>query len=68
MSESARTNIVINQALMKEALSITGKKTQKEVVNFALEELVRRARQQALLALKGKVSWDGDLDAMRKTR
>ncbi|WP_252180293.1 type II toxin-antitoxin system VapB family antitoxin [Endozoicomonas sp. 4G] len=65
---SIRTNIVIDQELMEEAIALTGHKTRKEVVNFALQELVRRARQKELLSLKGKIDWEGNLDGMRETR
>lgn len=69
MSDSSvRTNIVIDQELMEEALALTGQKTRKDVVHYALQELVRRARQKELLALKGKICWDGDLSEMRETR
>ena len=68
MTETVRTNIVIDKALMEEALSVTGQATRKDVVHFALQELVRRARQKELLSLKGKVDWEGSLDEMRETR
>lgn len=63
-----RTNIVLNEALVLEGLKSTGLKTRRALVDHALKELVRRERQTGLLALKGKVRWDGDLNAMRKTR
>ena len=63
-----RTNIVLNQKLVREGLKSTGLKTRRALVEHALQELVRRERQAGLLALKGKVRWEGDLDAMRKTR
>ena len=68
MVETVRTNIVIDKALIEEALTLTGQSTRKDVVHFALQELVRRARQKELLSLKGKVDWDGSLDEMRETR
>ena len=63
-----RTNIVLNEALVREGLKSTGLKTRRALVDHALKELVRRERQTGLLALKGKVQWEGDLGAMRKTR
>ncbi len=63
-----RTSIVLNQELVREGLKHTGLKTCRELVEHALEELVRRERQTGLLALKGKVLWSGDLRAMRRPR
>jgi Arc/MetJ family transcription regulator len=63
-----RTNIVIDEKLMKKALKATGIKTQKEVVDFALKELVRRQSQKKILELKGSVEWEGDIKEMRKGR
>ena len=58
----------MNEALVREGLKSTGLKTRRALVDHALKELVRRERQTGLLALKGKVQWDGDLGAMRKIR
>ena len=63
-----RTNIVLDEKLVSEALKLTGLKTQKELVHHALLQLIRRERQVGLLELKGKVSWEGDLNLMRKDR
>ncbi len=63
-----RTNIVIDDDLMNEALRVTGLKTKKEVVEEALKTLVRIERQKGILALRGKVHWEGDLDEMRRDR
>jgi Arc/MetJ family transcription regulator len=63
-----RTNIVLNQKLVRAGLKSTGLKTRRALVEYALQELVRRERQTGLLALKGNVRWAGDLGAMRKTR
>lgn len=63
-----RTNIVIDEGLMKKALKATGIKTQKEVVDFALRELIRRDSQKKILELKGNVNWEGDISEMRKGR
>jgi Arc/MetJ family transcription regulator len=63
-----RTNIVMDETLVREGLKATGLKTRRALVQHALEELVRREKQTGLLALKGKVRWAGDLDAMRRTR
>jgi Arc/MetJ family transcription regulator len=63
-----RTNIVLNEALVRAGLKSTGLKTRRALVDHALKELVRRERQTGLLALKGKIQWEGDLSTMRKTR
>ncbi len=63
-----RTNIEIDDRLMKDTLKATGLKTKKEVVDVALRELLRLRRQGELRKLKGKFNWQGDLDAMRRDR
>ncbi len=64
----SRTNIVLDDRLVKEALKLTHFKTKKEVVNYALDELVRRRKRKGLLAFEGKVKWEGSLAEMRKSR
>lgn len=63
-----RTNIVIDEDLVKKGLELTGIKTQKDLVNYALRQLVRRESQKEILNLKGKVHWEGNLDGMRESR
>lgn len=63
-----RTNIVLNDKLVKEGMKITKVKTKKELVNLALEELVARRKRKALLRLEGKIKWEGNLDEMRRNR
>jgi Arc/MetJ family transcription regulator len=60
-----RTNIVIDDALMAEALESSGLKTKKEVVEQALKLLIQKSRQQAIRELRGRLKWEGDLDEMR---
>lgn len=60
-----RTNIVIDDKLMKEAMELSGLKTKREVVEQALRTFVRLKRQEDILELRG-IGWDGDLDAMRR--
>jgi Arc/MetJ family transcription regulator len=60
-----RTNIVIDEKLMNDALQATGLKTKKEVVELGLKILVKLNRQKQIRELRGKLEWDGDLDAMR---
>lgn len=60
-----RTNIEIDDKLMKDTLKITGLKTKREAVELALKELVRIRKQADLKKLRGKFYWEGDLEAMR---
>lgn len=60
-----RTNIVIDDQLMTDALKASGCKTKKEAVEEALKLLVRRSQQQEIRKLRGRVRWEGDLDEMR---
>ena len=63
-----KTNIQIDDALVKEGFRLTGFKTKKDLVNHALSELVRRKNQKRILSLKGKIEWQGDLNKMRESR
>lgn len=60
-----RTNIVIDDQLMAEALKATGLNTKKEAVEEGLKLLVRRNRQQEIRKLRGKLKWEGNLHEMR---
>lgn len=61
-----RTNIEIDDELMKETLRRTGLKTKREAVDVALRTLLRLRRQEAVREFRGQLDWDGDLDAMRR--
>jgi Arc/MetJ family transcription regulator len=63
-----RTNIELDEKLVKEGLKLTRKKTKKELVNHALRELVSRLKRKKLLELEGKVKWKGKLSDLRKSR
>ncbi len=60
-----RTNIVIDDELMSQALKATGLQTKKDVVEQGLKLLVQRKQQQSIRSLRGKIKWEGDLDEMR---
>lgn len=60
-----RTNIIIDDKLMKRAMDVSGAKTKRATVEKALNLLVRIKSQQKIKALKGKLTWEGDLDIMR---
>ncbi len=68
MSEAVRTNIVLDQALIDEALALTGLKTKKAVIEEALRTLTRLKRQENIRALRGQLHWEGDLDRLRTDR
>lgn len=64
-----RTNIVIDDQLMKKAMRVSGASTKREAVQKGLELIVRLDEQErALRSLRGKVHWEGDLKAMRRDR
>jgi len=63
-----RTNIELDEKLVAEAMRLTSKKTKKELVNYAMQELVSRLKRKKLFDLEGKVEWTGSLDEMRKGR
>lgn len=60
-----RTNIVIDDDLMADAIKATGLNTKKEVVEHGLRLIVKRNQQQAIRQLRGKLNWEGNLDEMR---
>jgi Arc/MetJ family transcription regulator len=63
-----RTNIVIDDSLMAEALDVAEHKTKKETVEEALRLLVSMKKQASIRGLRGKLDWEGDLDSMRRDR
>lgn len=62
-----RTNIVLDESLVRKAGKLSGLKTKREIVDAALRDFVRRNDQRKLLELRG-IGWEGDLKAMRKSR
>ncbi|GMV03081.1 MAG: hypothetical protein AMXMBFR52_27360 [Burkholderiales bacterium] len=63
-----RTNIVIDDDLMKRVLKLTGLKTKREAVELGLRTLLRLRRQQEIRRFRGKLPWEGDLETMRIDR
>ena len=61
-----RTNVVIEDALMRRALKSGGFRTKRSAIEAGLRLLVQVRSQQRLRKLRGKVAWEGDLDAMRR--
>ena len=60
-----RTNIVIDDALMNQALVLSGFRTKKETVEEALRLLIAMRNQSAIRKFRGKLNWEGNLDEMR---
>ena len=63
-----RTNIVIDDKLMRDTLRATGLKTKREAVDQGLRTLLLLRRQEEVRRLRGKLDWRGDLNAMRSDR
>jgi Arc/MetJ family transcription regulator len=62
-----RTNIDIDDQLIKRAMRVSGASTKREAVQRGLELIVRIAEQERLLrSARGKFHWEGDLTAMRR--
>lgn len=60
-----RTNIEIDDALLKKAMKLSRAKTKKEVINQSLRALIQIEQQKKMLKLEGKVTWEGNLAEMR---
>jgi Arc/MetJ family transcription regulator len=58
-----RTNVEIDDKLMAAAMKATKAKTKKEAIRMALEQMIASGQQQEIRKLRGKVNWQGDLDA-----
>ncbi len=63
-----RTNIESDDEVLAEAQRLTGARTKRETVDLALRELVARRRQRDVLALRGRIRWEGDLEISRAGR
>ena len=60
-----RTNIVIDDDLMDHVRKVTGVKSKREAVELGLKTLLRLSRQEQIKSFRGKLKWEGDLEAMR---
>ncbi|MBX9601488.1 MAG: type II toxin-antitoxin system VapB family antitoxin [Bryobacteraceae bacterium] len=63
-----RTNVVLDDALLEEAVRVLGVKTYSAAINQALEETIRFHKIRRIPDLIGKIHWDGDLNEMREDR
>ncbi len=61
-----RTNIEIDDQLMSDVLKATGLKTKKDAVELALRTVLRLEQQAKVRKYRGRLSWEGDLDSMRR--
>ena len=61
-----RTNIVIDEELMKQVLKLTGLKTKRAAVEQGLKMLLRLKQQEQIRKYRGKLHWEGDLDTLRR--
>lgn len=65
----ARTNIEIDDALVTQAMQLTGARTKREVVDIALQRLVAKGSlYKKVRRLRGKLAWEGDIEAWRSER
>jgi Arc/MetJ family transcription regulator len=64
----SRTNIELDNALVLKARKLTGLKTKREIVERALELLVRSETRKGILRFYGSGVWKGDLKAARRNR
>lgn len=63
-----RTNIAIDDKLMKETLRLTGLQTKREAVELGLKTVIRLRKQEGIRRYRGQLKWQGDIDAMRTER
>lgn len=64
----SRTVIDLDDELLDKAKKLTGLKKKVDIVNLALDSLVRQKNIERIKELKGKIHWEGDLREMRKDR
>ena len=63
-----RTNIVINDRLMRQAMKAAGLRTKRDTVEAGLKLLVQVQAQTAIRRLKGAIRWEGNLEESRTGR
>jgi len=60
-----RTNVEIDLDLVQEVMATYKRKSIKEAVNFSLQKIIEHQKRKKLLAMKGKIEWEDNLDEMR---
>jgi Arc/MetJ family transcription regulator len=63
-----RTNIDLDETLVKKAMEISGTNTKKAAIHMILSEYIRKNKQKNILKYRGKKIWEGDLEKMRENR
>jgi len=63
-----RTNIVLDDQLIEQAMRATGLKTKRAAVEAGLKLLIQVRAQAGVRRLRGRIAWEGDLDQMRAGR
>ena len=61
-----RTNVVLDEQLLEEAVTVSGVRTYARTIERALSEMVRRARARSIETLAESGLWQGDLSEMRR--
>ncbi len=64
----SRTNIDLDDRLVREGLRVFGCKSKRELVNLALGELLKKAKRKEILKLRGQLKWEADLQELRRSR
>lgn len=62
------TNLNLDDALLDEAVKLSGNKTKRDTVNAALAEFVSRRKQRRVLELFGKLEWDPRFDYKKERK
>jgi Arc/MetJ family transcription regulator len=60
-----RTNVYVDESLIRECRKLTQLKTKKEIIDSALKEFIKLCKRRKMLELEGKIEWEGNLDEMR---
>lgn len=63
-----RTNVVLDESLLKEAVRVSGERTYSAAINRALRDFINRAKAREILTLAGSGAWEGDLSVVRDDR
>jgi Arc/MetJ family transcription regulator len=64
----ARTNIELDERLIKEGMRVFQCRSKRQLVHLALSELLKGAKRREILQLRGQVKWEADLEELRRGR
>jgi len=62
----SRTNVDLDDKLVKHAMTMSALKTKKELIHVALEEFVHKLKRKSVLKFMGTHCWEGDLEQLRR--